>query len=286
MVAKRPKIGAQVSTAGGLPNCIANAEAIGAEAIQIFGSSPRQWSVSFPSADEIKTYKRNLAKSAVKEVYLHAPYLVNLSSVDEVMVQKSIYSLSGHLKIAEMIGADGLIFHVGSGGDKISKAVAIKQAAGAMKEVLKRSAGKAELIIENTAGGGQKIGATPEEIKELMDLVGSKRVKVCFDTAHAFEAGMIDKYDQARVKKLFDEWDKIIGLENIVALHINDSKTVFNSHNDRHENIGEGFIGLAGFKALAKEQRLYDKAWLLEVPGFNDEGPDAKNIKILKSCFK
>ncbi|MEK7138348.1 MAG: TIM barrel protein, partial [Patescibacteria group bacterium] len=103
---------------------------------------------------------------------------------------------------------------------------------------------------------------------------------------HAFEAGTIKYESVAEIKKVFDEWDEQVGLENIVALHANDSKTEFNSHNDRHHNIGEGHIGHKGFQNLASEKRLHNKVWLLEVPGFDDLGPDAKNVKILKSCFK
>ena len=111
-----------------------------------------------------------------------------------------------------------------------------------------------------------------------------KRVKVCLDTAHAYESGII-KYDTADIEIFVDKMDKEIGLNNIVAIHANDSKTLWNSHNDRHENIGAGYIGLPGFKALAKEKRLWDKTWLLEVPGFENEGPDKKNVEILKKCF-
>ena len=140
--------------------------------------------------------------------------------------------------------------------------------------------------MENAAGGGEKIGKTAGELAYLLKKVNSKRVKICLDTAHAFESGIIKEYKSDGIKKFLDEWDKEIGLENITALHANDSKTLWNSHHDRHENIGAGYIGLAGFKALAREKRLWNKAWLLEVPGFDNEGPDKKNMDILKSCFK
>jgi len=93
------------------------------------------------------------------------------------------------------------------------------------------------------------------------------------------------KYAPKEIKRFADELDKTIGLENIVALHANDSMTAAGSYHDRHENIGQGYIGLSGFKNLAKEKRLWDKAWLLEVPGFTGEGPDRKNVQILNSCF-
>jgi len=128
-------------------------------------------------------------------------------------------------------------------------------------------------------------GATPEEMGMMMAGVGSARVKICVDTAHSFEAGLIEEYTPDHIKSFCERWDKQVGLENVVALHVNDSKTKFLSNHDRHENIGKGFIGLEGFKNLAKEKRLWDKAWILEVPGFANLGPDKENVDILKSLF-
>lgn len=284
MVKTIPKIGGHVSAAGGLYRVIGNAEAIGAEAIQIFGASPRQWSPKFPGKEDFLKYKEHLAKSKVSVVYLHASYLVNLGSPDDELIKKSIINLSNHFSIAEKMGADGLIFHVGS-GKELPKEEALARAAKAMKEVLKKVPGTSYLVIENAAGGGAKIGRTASEIGTLMKMVDDDRVKVCFDTAHAFEAGIIDEYTPQKTKVLFDEWDKEVGMKNIVALHINDSKTPFDSHHDRHENLGEGYIGLKGFKVLAKEKRLHHAAWMLEVPGFEGGGPDLRNVEILRSCF-
>jgi len=281
----KPLIGGHVSAAGGLHNAIDRAEAIGAEAIQLFCASPRAWKSPLPKAQDIKKFKERRKNSAVKAVYLHAAYLVNLASPLADTCKKSVRCLADHLAIAEKMGINGLIFHIGS-GKELPKEEAFKKAVAAMKEVLKRVPGKSQLVIENTAGGGQKIGANPKDIGSMIKAVGSPRVKVCFDTAHAFEAGLIEKYTPAATKALFDEWDKYVGKDRIVALHVNDSKTIYNSRHDRHENIGEGHIGLEGFKVLAKEKRLRDKAWILEVPGFLGEGPDAKNVKILKSLFR
>lgn len=280
-----PLIGGHVSAAGGVWKAIENAEAIGAECIQIFGASPRGWAARVPKKEDVAKYRAALEASGVKAVYLHAAYLVNLASPSVDLRKKSVQSLSDHLAIAEAIGANGLIFHIGS-GKELPKEDAFKKAVEGMKAVLKAVPGRSQLIIENAAGGGQKIGANAADIGAILRAVGSKRVKVCFDTAHAFEAGLIDEYTPTKTKKLFNEWEKEVGMENIVALHVNDSKTVFNSHHDRHENMGEGYIGLTGFKNLAREKRLYDKAWLLEVPGFTGEGPDRKNIEILKGCFR
>jgi deoxyribonuclease-4 len=274
----KPLIGAHVSVAGGLYKCFENAYRIGAQAVQIFGSSPRAWTTKQPSAQDIETYEEAKRKSEVKAVFLHAPYLVNLATDNDELYEKSIVNLSSHLKIATAIGADGLIFHIGS-GENMERVVA------GIKQVLKNVPGKTPLVIENSAAGGKKVGARPEDIGAIMKKVGSSRVKMCLDTAHIFEAGEIESYTPANIKKLLDRIDGSIGLENLVALHANDSKTLFNSHHDRHENIGEGHIGLVGFKNLAKEKRIAHTAWLLEVPGFDGEGPDKKNVDILKKLF-
>ncbi len=281
----KPKIGAHVSTAGGLWTAFERAKEIGADCIQIFGASPRMWYAKLPSAEDIKKFKEEEKRTGIGLTYLHAPYLINLGTPNKDLLSKSVKNLSDHFKIAELIGAAGVIFHIGSstGTDKDRS---IEQVISAIKKILEDVPGKSFLVMENAAGGGEKIGKTAGELTFISKKVGSKRLKVCFDTAHAYESGIVKEYSATEIKRFVDEWDKEIGLENIVAIHANDSKTPWNSHNDRHENIGEGYIGLAGFKALAQEKRLWDKSWLLEVPGFRNEGPDKKNMDILKSCFK
>jgi len=280
----KPKIGAHVSTAGGLFTAFERAKEIGADCIQIFGASPRMWYAKLPTALEIKKFKEEEKRSGISPTYLHAPYLINLGTPNNDLLSKSVKNLSAHFKIAELIGAAGVIFHIGSSAG-MDRKKSIEQVIMSLKGVLGNVPGKSFLVMENNAGGGEKIGKTVEELAYIFKKLGSKRVKVCLDTAHAYESGIIKEYSAPEIRKFVDELDKEIGLENIVAVHANDSKTPWNSHNDRHENIGEGYIGLTGFKELAKEKRLWDKAWLLEVPGFKDEGPDKKNVDILKSCF-
>jgi deoxyribonuclease-4 len=281
---ERPLLGAHVSSAGGLFRCFANAENVGAETIQIFGASPRQWDVKFPSEDSVSRFEKAWKESKVQTIFLHCAYLVNLASPNPSIQKNSVQCLAGHFRIANALAADGLIFHVGSGKEKPKKE-AMQLVVESLKKVLSEVKGESLLIIENAAGGGQKIGATAEEIAEIMKKVHSKRVGVCFDTAHAFEAGIIPEYSAKHIKSLFDRWDTTVGCENIVAIHANDSKSAFNSHFDRHENIGKGYIGLDGFQALAKEKRLHHAAWILEVPGFDGNGPDKKNLEILRECF-
>jgi len=283
-MAKKPSIGAHVSVAGGLYNAFINAERIGAECVQIFGASPKMWRAKQPDDLALKKYFEAQKLSRVGHVYLHASYLVNLGSDKDVNRENSVMSLIDHLAIADKLKARGLIFHLGSSMSG-TKEDALKFTIAGMKSVLNAVPGETWLIMENSAGGGHKLGRDFSEVGQIIRSIGSERVKVCLDTAHIFEAGGIDEYSKAKVKKLFDDFDEHIGLDNLVALHVNDSKTPFDSHNDRHENIGEGHIGLDGFKNLAADKRLRDKDWLLEVPGFDNMGPDKENVEIIRNLF-
>ncbi len=282
----KPVLGAHVSVAGGLYRGIENGTAIGAECIQIFGASPRQWAANLPSAEEVKKFKDAWKGSAIKSIFLHAPYLNNLASPDAATIAKTIKNLIAHMTIANMIGATGVVFHAGSGkadGVKEREASVIK-AVDVMKQILKNSPGDTKLIIENVAGGGAKIPATPKEIGQMLELCKNERVAVCYDTAHGFEAGLIHEHTPETVKKLFDEFEKEVGCNNIIAVHANDSKTAFESHHDRHENIGQGFIGKKAFQYLMAEKRIAHTHWFLEVPGYDGLGPDKKNMDALKEC--
>ena len=278
------KIGAHVSASGGLYKAIENAQKIGADCFQIFGASPRQWMAKQPSTDDILKYKTLLKKSGLGPVFLHSAYLVNLASPSAENRQKSIKSLIDHLVIADQIGAVGLVFHVGSG-----KGMPTKKSIGyitkGIKEVLKKVPGKTKLILENDAGGGGRVGGL-EEIGEIIKQTKTPRVKVCLDTAHALEANLIDDYTPDKTKKFLSDFDQKIGLKNLIVLHINDSKTPAGSNHDRHANIGEGYIGKSGFKNLSLNTHLRQIPWILEVPGFDNLGPDKKNIDLLRRITK
>ncbi len=267
------KIGAHLSTAGGLYKAADKAKAIGANCLQIFGASPRQWQFKVPSEAEVSQFKESLVENKVGPVFLHGLYLVNLASDDRDIWQKSIDGLAGHLGIAEILGVEGVIFHIGSAKDRNKKEV-VTEVVERVKLVLKKVPGKAKLVLENSSGG-QKVGSNPEELSEIFKKIDSARVKICLDTCHAFTAGHFS----------LDSWDKVVDLKNVIAIHANDSKAAAGSTLDRHENIGEGQIGLAGLKQWTQDRRLAHAAWIIETPGFNDLGPDKRNIDILKTCF-
>ena len=278
-------IGAHVSTSGGLANGLRKAKKLGVNCIQIFGSSPHQYQTRFPIEAEVAEYRKLLKAGGIKRVYLHAAYLANIASGEPRIRHASIKNLSDHLRIAEMIVADGLIFHIGSGGGKIPRQEAMKNVIAGCKEIFKNVSGKSLLIMENSAGEGNKLGSIPEEVSQMFKAVSSKRLAICLDTAHALAANTLAGNDFESVKNFLNNWDEKVGLKNIEVIHANDSKVPAGAKTDRHENIGQGFLGLEGFKNLAADKRLRSKPWILETPGFDGLGPDKKNIMVLRESF-
>ncbi len=281
-----PLLGMHVSAAGGAWRAVARGEEMGAKAIQFFGASPRSYSAKLPTDEEARLFRETYAASPIGSAYMHAAYLANLASDKPNLRAMSRKNLIAHLQIAEAYGIDGLIFHPGSYGTQLPEEGIAHVAAG-MKAVIEAVPGTSRLLIENTAGGGTKLGGNPEEIAAMLAAVDMpERTGVCLDTAHAFEAGIVDDYaDPEILDAFFARWDATAGFARTYAVHANDSKTVAGSHHDQHENIGDGHIGLAGFQALAQCGRLAHAAWMLEVPGLENMGPDQANLERLTACF-
>ena len=273
------RIGAHVSTAGGVSNAFAKAEEIGAEAIQIFASSPRAWAFKPPAEDQISTFKARAEETGISPTFLHGSYLVNVGGTPD-LVEKSIASLTQHMNAAGELGALGVIFHGGShkgvGFDAI-----LDQATTALQQVLSNTPSDVWLIIENSAGMGAHVGSSFQELSRMMDGIDSPRVKICLDTEHCFAAGY-NLADSKALDEVMAEFDKEIGLSNLVAVHANDAKVELGSGVDRHENIGEGHIGLDGFEVIMAHPAFRDVPFLLEVPGADKKGPDKENIDLLK----
>lgn len=274
-------IGAHVSTSGGLKKAIERGQNIGAEALQIFPSAPVQWNVrGFPEAD--------LAEFKIawpdyfKEIVFHGIYLVNLATSDHENHKKGIKALTDSLALAPNAGISKLIFHTGSYvNGKIERQEQITEA---IWQVLESTPASTRLVFENTAGS--TIGAKLEDLAWLMKTANNpNRVGVCLDTCHAFASGY-DLSDKAGYEKFMDGVERVIGLKNVLAWHLNDSKFDLGGKRDRHENIGEGKLGIKAFELLVNDKRWEGTAGYLEVPGFENEGPDKKNIDILKGLRK
>ena len=278
------RIGAHISTAGGISKAIARAQEIGCEAIQIFGSSPQSWAFKPVAEAEKESYRHGITEAGLGPVFLHAIYLINLGSPDQTILEKGVRSLIDHMGLAAEIGAAGLIFHPGSHKGAGYEAI-LPQTVAAIRQVLENSPEGPYLVVENMAGMGQHIGARFEELGGILESVDSPRLKVCLDTQHTFAAG----YDLASpqgIEATIAEFDELVGVENLVAVHANDSKRVLGSGVDRHDNIGEGFIGEDGFAIIMGNPAFRDVPFFLEVPGFEGKGPDSQNIQILKNIRK
>ena len=274
------KIGAHVSTSGGVSKAVGRGQEIGCEALQIFGSSPQSWAFRDIPEAEIEAFRQNMSDTDMGAVFLHAIYLVNLGTNRPDVLQKGIDSLAAHLTLAGKLGADGLIFHPGSHGGAGFEAV-LPQVADSIRQALDKAPDAPCLAVENMAGMGKHIGARFEELGAILEAVDDERLKVCLDTQHSFAAGY-DLTTGEGIEDMLAQLDDGPGSSNVVAIHANDSKRVCGSGVDRHDNIGEGFIGEAGFAVFMGHPAFANVPFLLEVPGFEGKGPDQRNVDILK----
>lgn len=272
-------LGAHVSTAGGISKAVGRAQDIGAEAIQIFASSPRAWAFKPLAEDQIIAFREAAEEANIKSTFLHALYLVNVGGAPD-LVEKSVTALGQNMHAAGQIGAKGVIFHSGSHKGVGFDAV-LDQAAEALTKVLAESPPEVQLIIENCAGMGAQIGASFAELGRLIKAIDHPQLKICLDTEHAFAAGY-NIADPDGIEGAMSEFDKEIGLERLVVVHANDAKVEFASGLDRHENIGEGHIGIAGFETIMAHAAFQNTPFLLEVPGEDKKGPDKANLDRLK----
>ena len=275
------KIGAHVRTAGGVHNAIDHALEMGAETIQIFSGAPYAWKRKNYTEAEVAAFKKKVEETGVEPTFIHGLYLVNLASSDEALLARSHDALVGDMKAASLIGAKGVIFHIGShmGAGYEAK---LKQVVEYVGKVVDNTPDDAWMILENAAGMGGAIGSKFAELGTIISESGSDRVKVCLDTQHAFAAGH-DLRTRAGLDKMFEEFDRDVGLERLVAVHANDSKIALGGGVDRHANIGEGEIGRDGFVNILSHPAFAEVPFLLEVPGIEDHGPDKENVEILKS---
>ena len=256
------------------------AEAIGADALQLFVQSPRAW--RFPNHDpEVLGSFEERARTAGMEAWIvHAIYLCNFASPDEEIYGKSVSTLRSTVDTACAIGAEGVVFHVGSHLGSGFEA-GLDRAAPAIEQVLERCSDTTWLLIENSAGTGGTMGRSIEEIAQLIDrLHGHPRLGVCLDSCHLWASGA-DVTDAAVLDALLDEFDRLIGLDRLRALHVNDSVTPLGSNRDRHANLKEGVIG-DGLATFLGNRRLQDLPAIVETEGQKGKGADEHEIKKLR----
>jgi len=281
-----PLLGAHMSIAGGVDKALLLGKTVDCDAIQIFTKSSRQWAAKPYTKEEIELFDLNRKATAITTVIAHDSYLLNLGSPDDALRKRSLGGFIDELERCEILGVSNLVAHpgahVGAGENE-----GIKTIARSLDEAHKACPGyHVKVTLEITAGQGSNLGYRFEQIAKMIDATKENdRLKVCFDTEHAFAAGY-DIRTQEGYERTFTEFDEAIGIERLAAFHLNDSKKEFNSRVDRHEHIGKGHIGVEAFRFLVNDQRFWGLPMCLETPKGPDLKEDRENLTLLRSLIR
>ena len=274
------EFGAHVSSSGGIDSAIDRIEAIGGDCVQVFTQSPRMWRPTNHKPEAIERFHARRAEAGIGGVVCHALYLCNLAAPNDEIYEKSIQTMRNTVDAASAIGADGVIFHVGShlgAGFETG----LERTCAALAQILERCEGDTWLLMENSAGAGGTIGRSLEELQTLLErLDRHPRLGICLDSCHLYVSGY-DVTDPQAVAAFVAELDTGIGLDRLRALHVNDSAAELGSNRDRHANIGEGLMG-EGLGAFLAHPAFQHLSTYLEVPGVNKQGPNADEIQKLR----
>lgn len=278
-------IGAHLSIAGGHTNALQKIVTIGGNCLQIFSASPRGWNFAQLNDEEVASFISFKEKCNINPIYFHASYLINLADTGRI-AQLSKNLLVHELKLAAKMGIKGSVIHLGSYKDNNKDGLFNEKDSiydsfiSDIKEILSKTPAESLFIIENA--GNRKIGLKLEEIAEIIQQVNNPRVRVCLDTCHLHAAGYTLN-NPTSLELFLTSFDNLIGLHNLELIHLNDSKDLLGSFRDRHENIGQGNVGNETFQLLVNHPQTKNLPFILEVPGFDDKGPDAQNISLVKN---
>lgn len=277
-------IGAHVSASGGVSNAVANALEIGANAFALFTRNQRQWYPKPLEEEEIENFRSAVKEAGIepKHILPHASYLINLGNPDPTNLKKSRDAFLDEMQRCEQLGLTLLNFHPGSHLKKMSEEDCLAQIAEEINIALQKTKG-VTAVLENTAGQGTNLGYRFEHLKEIIDQVEDKsRVGICIDTAHTLAAGYDIRTEEGYRETMY-QIDKIIGLEYLRGIHLNDSLKELASRVDRHASVGEGVMGMTLFEVLMQDERLADIPIILETPN-----PDrwAEEIALLRTFAK
>jgi deoxyribonuclease-4 len=294
-LARRAKLGAHMSIAGGLHRAIDRAEEIDATALQIFVRSARQWTVKPLEASEISRFRERLDESGMGEfIMAHASYLINIATPDAALWKRSVASLKDELERCARLGVPYLVLHPGSHvgtGEEAGLARVVKALDRLMlsrgRDGIARAAdeGRLKLLIETTSGTGSNLGHRFEHIAHIMESARcAPFLGVCFDTCHVLSAGY-ELRQATGYRGTFREFDRIIGLDRLFAFHLNDSKNPIGSRKDRHQHIGSGEVGLEAFRLLLNDRRFRDHPMVLETPKGEDMAEDRENLAVLRALI-
>jgi deoxyribonuclease-4 len=273
-------IGGHVSPAGGLVKAFHRGVERDCDAIQIFNQSPRAWRLTTYGDEDVAEFGELLAKGPVRAIVLHAVYLINPASKDDVIRQKSLDALSHALRVGGAIGAHGGVVHPGSTvGEPLEEA--IERVGDAIRHVLAESE-SCPLLLENTAGAGGTIGRSFEELAQLIELGGGdERIGMCLDSCHMLASGF-DVRTPDGLSAAVDRCVEIVGLDRLRCLHVNDSQAPLGSNRDRHAALGTGELGREGCAAFYSEPRFEGMPAIFEGPGFDGRGAGPEDIRVAR----
>ena len=280
------RLGAHESIAGGLYKAFDRARSAGCDALQIFVKSNRSWAVKPLTEEEIARFKEKAEETGIQPVVAHTSYLLNLASPDETLWARSRDTLIIELERCEALGVGWLVLHPGSHVGTGEEA-GLARVAQALGEVHAATPGfRARILLETTAGQGTNLGYRFEQLAWLLEHTPQgERLGVCLDTCHVFTAGYELRTPEGYAATM-EAFDRIVGLERLKALHLNDSKYDLGTRKDRHAHIGEGYIGLEGFRHVLNDARLAGLPGLLETPKSGDLHEDRENLAVLRSLVE
>jgi deoxyribonuclease-4 len=286
MTITKPLLGAHQSIAGGVENALARGQEVGCDTIQIFVKNPNRWASKPLVEEDVAAFKEAAAETGIWPVFAHALYLINLATPDDALWQKSVGALADGLERCEQLGLPGLVVHPGSHRGSGEEA-GIARISGALDEVHRRLPGYgAQVWLEVTAGQGDHLGFTFDQLRAMIDGTSEpERLGVCFDTAHAFAAGY-ELRTREGYEATWADFDEVLGLGLLKAIHLNDSQRDLGSRVDRHEHIGQGLLGLDPFRYLLNDERFWGLPMTLETDKGPDLAEDKENLAVLRSLIE
>ncbi|MDE0185282.1 MAG: deoxyribonuclease IV [Candidatus Poribacteria bacterium] len=276
-------IGAHVSTAGGIHNAISNGTDLGCDSIQIFLKNPNQWAGKSPSESDIDQFIERWRESPIQEILIHDIHLTNLASPKKDVLENSREQFNVQMQLAARLNIRYIVTHLGAHLDS-GETEGLQVLSDSLNLALEQiTGGDVEILLETTAGQGTNLGYCFEHLRQIIDMSENpERMGVCFDTCHVFAAGY-NLCTDADYDETFERFDQIIGLDRLVAFHLNDAKSAFNSRVDRHDHIGEGNLGIPPFQRLVNDPRFEHTPAIIETPKM--KVMHATNLAVLRGLL-
>jgi deoxyribonuclease-4 len=276
------RLGSHVRVGGGYDGAVEYAQKLGCSALQFFAGNPKTYRVGAIDAPALRRFAAGRAAAGIAPAAIHTSYLINLASEDSKTVVNSLRLLKNDVKIAAVGDIAFVNTHLGSYGKRDRKE-GFASVVAALEDALDGIDPGVSLVMENSAGAGQLCGGTMEELGALIRAIGHPNLRVCLDTAHTWAAGYaIDSRDG--VERFFELVEREMGLDRVVMFHFNDTQVELGGHRDRHWHIGEGLIGIEGFRAIVAHPAVQGKVAILETPGEEDD--DARNIATMRTVLE